>query len=69
MDGRELVIVNIIYITVYINILSNICKGATVVDLKRTIITVALGSVGISISFPTGPVIATSFPGVKSPEA
>lgn len=30
-------------------------------------ITVALGSLGISISFPTGPVICTSDPGFKSP--
>jgi len=30
--------------------------------------TVALGSFGISISFPTGPVIVTSDPGFRSPE-
>ena len=29
---------------------------------------VAFGSFGISISFPTGPVIFTSAPGFKSPE-
>lgn len=29
---------------------------------------VALGSFGISISLPTGPVMVTSLPGFKSPE-
>ncbi len=33
-----------------------------------TMMMVAFGSVGISISLPTGPVIATSSPGFKSPE-
>lgn len=35
--------------------------------MRFTIITVALGSLGISISFPTGPVILTSAPGLRSP--
>ena len=34
---------------------------------EHTMIIVALGSLGISISFPTGPVIFTSAPGFKSP--
>lgn len=37
-------------------------------EMVNTIIIVALGSFGISISFPTGPVIFTSAPGFKSPE-
>lgn len=42
--------------------LLNIEKG------DDTIMTVALGSLGMSISFPTGPVILTSAPGFKSPK-
>lgn len=38
------------------------------VALKFTMMIVALGSFGMSISFPTGPVIFTSDPGFKSPE-
>jgi hypothetical protein len=34
----------------------------------ESIITVAFGSFGISISLPTGPVSLTSLPGAKSPE-
>lgn len=37
-------------------------------EAELTIMTVAFGSFGISISFPTGPVILTSAPGFKSPE-
>ena len=33
-----------------------------------TIIIVAVGSLGISISFPIGPVSLTSSPGFRSPE-
>jgi hypothetical protein len=35
--------------------------------LKLTIIILALGSFGMSISLPTGPVIWTSAPGFRSP--
>jgi len=35
--------------------------------LKLTIIILALGSLGMSISLPTGPVIWTSAPGFRSP--
>lgn len=37
-------------------------------DYIYTIMIVALGSLGMSISLPTGPVICTSDPGFKSPE-
>lgn len=39
-----------------------------ITNQKNTMMMVALGSFGISISFPTGPVIFTSAPGFKSPE-
>ena len=35
--------------------------------ISLTIMTVALGSLGMSISLPTGPVIFTSAPGFRSP--